>query len=177
MVTRRFGGVRTPRKDRLWGITTANGSLIAATPATMIVFPLMSSLKTDVGYEMPGVTASAIRLNVTYRQTAAQLGIDDTIAAGIGWVSDTAIASSGAALPDPSTDHFDWMFHDIRTISAVTVASADQVPANGNYTIRNDSMRKQRENHSALVMIFRCTLLQSTNIQIFVGGRVLFLLP
>ena len=177
MVTRFRGPARAPRKERIWGITSGNTTLIAATAATMVSVDLMTLLKADVGYEMPGVTASAIRLNVSYRQTASQVGIEDTIAMGIGWISDTALGASGAALPDPWLDHFDWMFHDIRTIAGETVAASDIVPHNGFMTIRNDSMRKQRENHSSLAMVFRCQLLQSTNVQVFVGGRVLFLLP
>ncbi len=176
-MTQRNRIVRAPRKERMWGIVDANGSLIAATAAAMIFVDAMTLLRADVGYDLPGVTASAIRLNIGYRKTTAAIGDDDTVAMGIGWVSDTAIAAGGAALPDPSTDHFDWMAHDIRTVTASTGSDADQMNTEGFYTVKNDSMRKQRENHSTLGLVFRCTLLQSVSIQVFVGGRVLFLLP
>ena len=170
--------VRTPRKERMWGITNQNFTIAAATAATMVAIDLLAALKTDVGYDLPGVTASAIRLNVLYRMTTAQGTDEDTVALGIGWISDTAFASGGAALPDPSTDHFDWMFHDIRTLKGEGAADLDQSPAVAGFLqIRNDSMRKQRENHSTLALIVRATQLQSASVQVFVGGRVLFLLP
>ena len=169
--------VRAPRKNRIWGLAAHNGTIVAATAAGMLQFPLMALLKADVGYELPGVIASAIRLNVQYRQTTSQSTDDDTLAMGIAWISDTAIASGGAELPDPSTDHFDWMFHDFRTVSGLGSSDQDSVAANGHFVISNDSMRKQRENHSSLTMVIRATLLQSTSVQVFVAGRILYLLP
>ncbi len=161
----------------MWGITSANVTLAANTQAAMVAVDLMQRLESDLELKLYELTASAIRLNITYRSTTGMLGDDDTIAMGIAWISDTAFAAGGAALPDPSTDHFDWMFHDIRTITSELAADGDSVPRQGFFTVVNDSMRKQRENHSQLVAVFRAPLLQSTSIQVFVGGRVLFLLP
>ena len=177
MTTRNRQIIRAPRKERMWGIVSVNFSIIANTAAAMVSASLMAFLRADVEYDLPGVTASAIRLNVMYRQTTAQSTDEDTLAMGVGWISDTAIASGGAALPDPSTDHFDWMFHDIRTLKASGSTDSDQTPFNGQFSIKNDSMRKQRENHSTLSLVVRATLLQSASVQVFLGGRVLYLLP
>ena len=143
----------------------------------MLTIPLMGELEADLGMELNNVTASAIRLNVTYRLTAAQSTDDTTVAMGIIWATDRAIAAGGVALPDPSADHADWMFHDIRTLVGESGIDQDSMPRNGFLEIRNNSMRKQRENGSSLVALFRVTLLQATSVQIFVGGRTLFLLP
>ena len=177
MTTRALPRIRTPRKNRMWGITTANGSLIAATHAAMITFDLGALLQVDLDTALADVTASAIRLNVTYRQTTSMLGDDDTIAMGIGWISVRALTAGGVAVPDPSTDHFDWMFHDIRTVTSLLAADGDFVADNGMWQINNNSMRKQRENASSLVAVFRAVALQSTSVQIFLGGRTLFLMP
>ena len=143
----------------------------------MLTIPLMGELETDLGMELNNVTASAIRLNVTYRLTTAQSTDDTTVAMGILWATDRAIAAGGVALPDPSADHADWMFHDVRTLVGESGTDQDSMPRNGFLEIRNNSMRKQRENASSLVALFRVTLLQATSLQIFVGGRTLFLLP
>jgi len=177
MTSRNLPRVRTPRKNRLWGITTANGTLAAATQAGAIAFDLQALLQTDLDINMYELTASAIRLNVSYRQTSAMLGDDDTIACGIAWVGENALAVGGTSIPDPSTDHYDWMYHDIRTVTSVLASDGDSVAVNGAFTVKNDSMRKQRENHTNLVFIFRAILLQSASVQVFVGGRTLFLLP
>ncbi len=177
MTNRFIPRIRSPRKERNWGITNSNQNLAAATAAGMVQFDLQGLIRTDLGFQMPGVTASAIRLNVSYLQIGAQSTDEDIVACGIAFVSDTAVASGGADLPDPSIDHYDWMFHDIRMLSATPLTDLDSIARNGFFQIKNDSMRKQCENHSSLMMVFRATQLQSTSIQIFVGGRVLFLLP
>jgi len=70
------------------------------------------------------------------------------------------------------------MFHDIRTLSSSRdVVDIDEQVPGSMLVIRNDSMRKQHENASSLLIIFRASLLQSVAIQVFIGGRVLFLLP
>ena len=143
----------------------------------MIGVSLMDKLETDLSVGLHNVTASAIRLNVTYRLTTAQSTDDNTLALGIAWVSDSVLSAGGVALPDPSEDHYDWMAYDARTIAGEGASDTDHVPINGHFQINNDSMRKQRENHSTLCLMVRCTLLQATQIQVFVSGRVLYLLP
>ncbi len=161
----------------MWGITNVNASIVTAGPTGMKFIDLMQLLRADLETNLFELTASAIRLNILYRDAAAQSTDTSTVAMGIGWVSDTAIAASGAALPDPATDHFDWMAHDIRMYQAVGGTDSEQVNEPGFFTVKNDSMRKQRENHSTLGIVFNAHLIQGQSIQVFVGGRVLFLLP
>ena len=178
MTSRNLPAVRSPRRLRQWAInTTSGGTIVAATHAGMLVMDLLDGLETDLGFELHNVTASALRYNVTYRGTTWHSTDDNTVACGIAWVGKDALAAGGVSLPDPSEDHYDWMFHDIRTMTGETGTDQDSVAANGYWKISNDSMRKQRENHSTLVAIFRATLMQSTSIQIFLGGRALVLLP
>ena len=163
---------------RMWGIVNENGSLIAATHAGQLVFDLQKKLEADIGSNLHDATASAIRINVNYRVTGSSEGDDTTIALGIGWVSNAAFAVAGVSVPDPVEDHFDWMFHDIRTFSsAIGATDVDEAPRNSMIEIRNNSMRKQRENNSKLVLVTRAVLLQPTSCQVFLGGRVLFLNP
>jgi len=152
--------------------------LIAATQVAMIQFNLGQNLETDIDSNLHDATASAIRLNINYRLTDSITGEDATICAGIAWISENAAGVGGTSLPDPSSDHHDWMWHDIRTLSASRdVAGIDEQVPGSHITIVNNSMRKQRENNSRLSLIFRATLLQPTSVQVFVGGRVLFLNP
>ena len=162
----------------MWGMTFSNVTIAAATHAALVAVPLDTGLEGEIGSNLHDATASAIRLNVSYRLTAATQGDDVTMAMGIGWISDTAIAAGGVSVPSPISDHYDWMYHDVRTMAASPAsAGGDEILANGYIEIRNNSMRKQRENASGLVAVFQANLLQSTSVQVFVGGRVLFLNP
>ena len=181
----RYANTRPPRgqrRERMWGITSTNGTVAAATHAGMLTIDMMTELRTDVGYTMPAVTASALRFNIDYRPTVWKLGDDVTVAMGVIWATEKAIVAGGVALPDPSADQADWLFHDIRTLICPgtgfdTSTDSDVAPRDGRLVISNDSMRKQRENQSTLVMLFRVILLQATSLQVFVGGRTLFILP
>jgi len=64
-----------------------------------------------------------------------------------------------------------------KALLLVNESTALNAPRFSHFEINSDSMRKQRENHSSLRLIVSATLLTSTQVQIFVGGRVLFLLP
>ena len=173
--------IRSLRRERQWGITSVNTSIVSAGHAGQKNIDLMAGIRSASAYQMPGVTASALRFNVNYRPTSWAAGDDVTVACGVIWATDRAIAAGGVSLPNPDADDADWMFHDLRTMSApgngFDTADSDIPPHNSQLLIRNDSMRKQRENDSTLVMIFESVLLQSTSLQIFVGGRALFLLP
>ena len=178
MTTRNRSLVRAPRRPRQWAITNANGSLVAATHAGQIAFDLGAELEVDIASNLHNVTASALRFNVNYRLTGSTSGDDTTVNLGVGWIGLDAFIAGGVAMPDPSKDHFDWMFHDIRTLtSSRDVTDVDEQVPGSHLVIKNDSMRKQRENHSVLALIVRASLLQVTSCQVFVGGRALLLLP
>ena len=177
-MTNRRLAIRAPRRSRGWSITMTNGSIVAATHAGMLAVDLSVGLEQDIGTEFRDVTASALRFNIDYRNTTATTGDDTFVACGIGWVTDRAFAAGGVALPDPSTDHTDWMFHDARVLVASRdITDIDEMVPNGHLQVVNNSMRKQRENGSKLVAIFRATILQQTQLQVFIGGRALFLFP
>ena len=170
--------VRTPRRARQWGIHTSNGSIVAATHAGMIAFDLLQSIEGDLSVEINNATISALNYNVNYRLTSSTTGDDTTVFCAIALVGEDAFGIGGTSLPDPSTDHADWMFWDARTLSSSRdVTDIDEQVFNSQLEIRNRSMRKMRENHQRLAMIVRSTLLQPTSLQIFVAGRALILLP
>ncbi len=170
--------IRAPRRARQWAIRTVNTSIVAATHAGQTAIELLGILEGDLGQEFHNITVGALNFNVDYRLTNSSAGDDTTVAMGICWVGQDAFDIGGTSLPDPSDDHYDWMFHDIRTMSSsVGVTDVDEMVRNSHLVIRNRSMRKQRENHSTLVMIFRAILLQPTSLQIFIGGRSLVIFP
>ena len=162
----------------MWGLINTNGSLVAATHAGLLTFDLGGLLENDLASNLHDTTASAIRFNVNYRLTGSSAGDDITIACGIGWVSNAASAVGGTSIPDPSADHYDWMFHDIRTLTSTPgLTDQDEQVLGSHMVVKNDSMRKQRENGSSLLFVFRAVLLQATSCQVFIGGRTLFLNP
>ena len=177
MTSRSIVRPRTPRRARQWALTAANGTIAAATSAGKLVVDLGQGLEDEISANLNNVTASALRYNISYRQTTSQAGDDDTIAMGVAWVSANAITAGSASIPNPASDNWDWMFHDIRTITNHGGSDSDFSFQNAQWSISNNSMRKQRENNSALIMVFQAVLLQSVTVQVFVGGRVLLLLP
>ncbi len=177
MTTRNRTIVRTARRARQWAIMPqTSGSIIGVTEAQKIAFDLQANLEIDLGYNLNNVTASAIRLDLTFDfQNTAVVGDRARCAWGIGWIQDDALAIGGTSLPNPSNDSFDWMAHGVFSVIA-DVAAVNSRPRNGLQMIRNDSQRKQRENHSSLVLIVAGILIDDP-ISVIVGGRVLFILP
>ena len=168
--------IRAPRRPRQWALApTGIGSVIGTTEATKLFFDLQAALETDLAYNLNNVTASAIRLDISIIfQTGGTVGQLSVLHFGIGWFQDDAIAAGVASLPNPSNDSFDWMAHRKRAVVCETTGA--NLPRGGTFQIYNDSMRKQRENHSTLGMVVSATtLLQEVDIS--VGGRTLFLLP
>ena len=169
---------RPARRARQWGITTVNSSIIAATHAGMKSIDLLNTLEGDLSVEIHNATISALNINVNYRLTGSTTGDDTTIFCAVGLFGEDAFGVGGVSLPDPSTDHADWMYWDARTLtSSRDVTDVDEQVFNSQLEIRNRSMRKMRENHQRLGILFRATLLQATTVQVFVAGRVLVLLP
>ena len=170
--------VCAPRRARQWAQRITNGSIVAATHAGIGAVNLLSELEVDLSVEMHNVTISALNINVTFRLTSSTTGDDTSVTTAIALVGEDAFTVGGVALPDPFTDHADWMFWDSRTMtSSRDVTDVDEVVINGFLEIRNKSMRKMRENHQVLALLVRCSLLQPVSLQFFVAGRSLVLLP
>ncbi len=170
--------VRAPRRARTWAQSSQNGSIAAATHAGAIAFNLLTAYEADIGAELHNVTVSAINFNVNYRLTSSTTGDDFTVFCGIILMGEDAFTVGGTSLPDPASDHADWMFWDNRTLSSSRdVTDIDEQVQGSLLRINNRSMRKMRENHQVLAMIFRATVLQPTTVQVFIGGRTLILLP
>jgi len=176
MTNRSIARIRSPRRARQWAITSATGSLIAVTEAAKIFFDLQSGLETDLGFNLNNTTAGAIRLRLTVEfQATAVVGDRAHGDWGIGWFQDDAIAAGVVSLPNPTNDSFDWMAHGHFDVIA-DAAAVKSIPRNAQQMIVNDSMRKQRENHSTLGMVVSASVLEDP-VNVNLGGRVLFLLP
>ena len=166
-----------PRRARQWANTPMVTTTISTAGETgKAVIDLQAQLEVDLDYNLNNVTASAIRLNL-YVRTQATVVVGDTMSGlwGVMWVNDDAIAVGATAVPSPAGDSADWMAHGTWAIAADT-AGAVGFPATNPFPVLSDSQRKQRENHSSLVFVMEVVLL-SDPVTIFLGGRVLFLLP
>ncbi len=167
------------RKERQWGITVGNGSIVAATQVASLLINLTSGLEATLGVSAHNWTVAAMKFDMAWRALAAGTAFDDlVVTAGITWADDDVIAAGTASLPDPSEDNADWIWHSSLhcqwiSTSAFSTAGGPHV---AKWMIDNQSMRKQRENNSSLVFIARATVLDRT-VQGFLGGRALFLLP
>ncbi len=166
---------RAPRRNRQWGITHANGAIVTATDAGSLIVDLGAALKTFLGGNLANVTVSAIRLKISLNFQATAVVGDRAVAGwGIIVASQQAFDAGAASLPDPVADDADWMAHGSFNVTS-DVAAAISRPRDGEFEIRNDSMRKMREANKALVLKFRPSLIDDP-ISIFISGRVLFLL-
>ena len=170
--------IRTPRRSRQWAQTIINFSLVAATHAGEKAIDLLTELETDLAMNFSNITISALNFNVDYRLVNSSTGDDTTVTCAVALVGADALAAGAASLPDIAEDHGDYMFWETRTLtSSRDVTDKDEAVANSHLEIRNRSMRKMRENHQKLVMLFRSVTLGADSMQIFVGGRALILLP
>ncbi len=176
MTTRNRTIVRTPRRARQWALQTGqNGSLIAATHAGAISIDLFTSIEAELGMTLNNVTLSAICLDVAFQFfTASSVGDRTMIHWGVTWVTQDAFAAGAESMPEPNADNADWMAHG--SVLLCSESTAIHIPSGGHQEVHSDSMRKQRENNSLPVIIFQASLLEHS-VQIFLGGRVLYLLP
>jgi len=151
-------------------------AITAAGADNGVALDLGADLEGDLAANLHNVTASAIRilLSITFQATAV-VGDAAIGSYGIMWVPQEAFNTGAAQLPSPDTDSADWMAHGAYHVVA-DVAAVISMPRFGHNFIKNDSMRKQRENHSVLALIIMATTLNDP-ISIGVHGRTLFLLP
>ena len=147
-MTSRFRGARAPRRQRQWAQTRVNATISAATHAAIVNIDLLTGLETALGLNLTAITVSAINLRIDFRLTSSTTGDDNTITTAIAVVGQDAFDDGGVVLPDPSNDHYDWMFWDDRTLMASRdVTAIDEWVPGGSLTINNKSMRKMRSQH------------------------------
>ena len=175
MTNRNVPRIRSPRRNRQWGIVSSNGAIVAATQAGNFILNMSAGVEASLGNTIAGMTISAIRLqlHMNFQATAV---VGDRVACqwGIILASIDAVGQGASALPDPTEDDADWMAHGSFMVVA-DVAAVISRPRDGVVTIDNNSMRKVRENNMRLELIVRATTLEDP-ISIFVSGRILYLL-
>ena len=163
------------RRARQWGTTNTSTTVSAATDAGKVVIDLQAGLEIDLAMNLHNVTASAIRISLTTSfLVGGTLGEAARLSWGIMWATDQAIAAGGAALPNPISDEADWMAHGGITVFVEQIHA--HIPRGGLTMISNDSMRKQRENNSTLVLLVQGAVIVHA-VGIATVGRTLFLLP
>ena len=162
---------RGVRRARQWAITSQNFTM----STTVVAIDLQTALETDLDANLHNVTVAAIRLTLGFQfATASTVGDRTNMFFGVIWVGNDALATGFAALPSPIDDSADWIMHGSRLL--VSNSAAIHAPRNGTMDFFGDAQRKQRENHSTLVLIGVASIAEH-GVQIFVGGRVLFILP
>ena len=142
--TRRFSpGVR---KTRQWGLVNVTIAIISAAHATAVAVDLQNPLETAIGSNLHNVTVSAMRILISMNfQATCVAGDQANVFYGVTWATNDAIAAGALSLPEPTTDHSDWIAHG--NIHAIAdTAGVIQMPRFGQQMLVNDSMRKQREN-------------------------------
>jgi len=159
---------------RQWGIVNASAAVVSASHSTAISINLGAPLEAAIGSNLHNVTVSAMRFNINLLfQATAVVGDQVNLFWGVMWATKDAIAAGALSLPEPTTDHADWIAHGQMSVVA-DVAAVVSMPRFGKFYVHNDSMRKQRENASSLVFIAQGQVVQDP-ITILLGGRVLFL--
>ncbi len=176
MTSRNRNIVRAPRRARQWALQTGqNGTVAAASHAGAIAIDLFTSIEAELGMTLNNVTLSAIRLAVGCQFfDASTVGDRVMLHWGVTWVTQDAFDAGAVSMPEPNADNADWMAHG--AVLLVSEATGIHMPRGGQFLVTSDSMRKQRENNSLPVIIFQASLSEHS-IQIFLGGRVLYLLP
>ena len=163
--------VRGARRARQWTIINKNATL----SSTTAIIPLQDTLETALGFNLNNVTVTALRLTIDLQfATASTIGDRVLTYFGVIWAGNDAIAAGAASLPDPTVDPADWIMHGTRLIISDSILI--HTPRNAQINFFGDSQRKQRENNSSLVLLAK-NQVSDHGVQMFVGGRVLFILP
>ena len=166
---------RTARRARQWAITQNSTTLAGAAHSDNAVIQLQSGLETELAFNLHNVTASAIRMTLDFHYlVGSTIGVLNRVVFGIIWASDDSIAAGAASVPSPADDNADWMaFGGGSFISESVVAHS---PRDSRFVISNDSMRKQYENNSSLVLVVSSPSFVD-GIGLHIVGRILFILP
>ena len=164
----------TQRMKRQWGLLNAgNFTVSGVADANIVAVNALGQLETALGFQMHNVTASAVRYRIGY-DILGDAGEVATIHCGLAWISLQAFVAGGAAIPRPDIDNYDWM-----AIHAATLVVPEGQAVGTKHLVEldlhSDSMRKQRENSSVLVLVWCMSLLTATSVQVHPTGRVLIL--
>ena len=140
--------------------------------AAKLAFELDLGLETDLDTQIHNATVGAGRINLDFHfATAGTIGERAMLHYGVIIIPvDMAVTN----MPNPMVDHSDWIMHGSQLLVNETILI--NKPRGGRVELHWDSMRKMRENHTKVVCIISASLLEHT-VQVFIGGRVLFLLP
>ena len=162
------------RRARQWSVINVNGTLIAA---STLLINLTSALEAALSINANNWTASALRLKMVVIRTASGNAADfNRLMWGVGWFNNDAVAAGAVSLPDPSVDNADWYAHGAYAWHASGTGAQNEDAANTQVELVSDSMRKQRENNSSLMLIIN-SVEGDVSVQVFIRGRVLFVLP
>ena len=166
---------RSARRARQWGLVSTSSTLPDATDGGKIIFDLTVPLEADLGFTLHNVTASAIRMLLTFSfSVGSSIGDHARGAFAIKWVSSDAFSSGATSVANPVNDAGDYMAYG--NFSIFSESALAHIPRGGLQVITNDSMRKQNENNSMLILIIVGAVVVSP-LTVTAQGRVLYILP
>ena len=155
---------------RTWAVLDNSIFSVSAVGAPMGV-DILTNIKTNLDLVPHGVTASAIRITLGFDLVGNENQKVD-ISYGVAWLSDAAVAA--AAWPDPAEESYDWMAYG----SAMLEIPEGQAAGKRTFherLLHSDSMRKQGNARSSLVLVAGLALTTVTSVTVHSSGRVLVL--
>ena len=162
----------TQRRERQFIISVGNSATLGGTNP-LIVNDITAAYEAELALTMSNITVAALYGSFKANSTATQWTGAADLALGMAFIPESMVTA--AELPDPLLDDYDWIMHRIWCGMPPSATNQPFWDINGGVVaIENHSSRKQRENHSRLVVIARSNANQSLSVQF--SARALFVL-
>ncbi len=184
MQTTRRSQVRTPRKDRMWVVSTSASTILAAGVGTAgAVTSIGNAFESQSGRNLRGVTISTIYLKgFATEQTQAATPVPFQLGLGL------MIAPEGMDsidFPSILTGGGDYFLRDVRevhetgdaTIPRFLLPSQAGDNVGGIYNIHNKSMRKINRQTDQVFIVFQKDTVTEFDVNLFISLTVLYLMP
>ena len=155
---------------RTWAVLD-NSTFSVSAVGTPMGVDVLTNIKTNLDLVPHGVTASAIRITLGFDLVGNENQKVD-ISYGVAWLSDAAVAAG--AWPDPAEESFDWMAYGSAMLEIPEGVAAGKRIFHERL-LHSDSMRKQGNARSSLVLIAGLALTTVTSVTVHSSGRVLVL--
>ena len=139
-----------PKRRLAWS-TQSTSTTVGTLNAATVAADLLAPLEVDLGHNIYEATVKRILGNLIFSSPASSSpGDSGFVYAAIGLVDEDQ-----ANVPDPSGDHYDWMWQAAQPVfvHADQPASFAYPLIGGEMTIDNKSQRRINEMHQKLVLV------------------------
>ena len=139
------------RRPRQWIISSIQSASFGS-GTTQILHDLTSDFDTEMEKQAANLTALAIRGNLGIYAGASATTNPGQMAVGVAWIPEGLVTAG--ELPNPLTDDYDWMYHFGAPVGVIPARAGFRGEGADPYVhFDQGGSRKQRENHSKLVVI------------------------